>query len=113
ARRSGSPRHAGLDEDSLRATGGDVDGKRVPFFAVDGVSDRDQRVRPFAGSALWPGRMLENDGGDAIQIEMRLAARRGGQAGHRALRYQLNSDELATRGDKTDGRDHCRRRTAR
>ena len=113
ARRSGSPRHAGLDEDGLRATGGDVDGKRVPFFAVDGVSDRDQRVRPFAGSALWPGRMLENDGGDAIQIEMRLAARRGGQAGHRALHHQLSSDALATGGDKTDARVLRRGRRAR
>src|SRR2546428_433012 len=104
ARRSGSPRHAGLDEDGLRATRDDVDGKRVPLFAVDGVSDRDQGVRPFAGCALWPGRMLENDGGDAIQVVMRLVARAGGQAGARALHHQLRSDALATGGDKTDAR---------
>src|SRR5205085_10100568 len=93
---SSSTRYAGLHEDGLRTVRGDVDGKGAPLFAVDGVSSGDQRVRPFTGGALRAGRVLQDDGSDAIEIEARLAPRGGGQAERRPAHHQLRSDALAT-----------------
>ena len=48
--------------------------------------------------------MLQDDGGDPIEIQARLAPGGGGQADRRPAHHQLRSDAFATGGGKADAR---------
>src|SRR5439155_14854745 len=103
-RRTASARNARLDEDRLCAALRDFHRKGAPVLAVDGVAHRDERVGPFPRLPVGTGGMLEEDGADAVQTELRLAPGHRSQTKRRPADHHLRSHAFTASRRQADAR---------